>query len=220
MLDHLESQFHSFGSSHFLATGLPLPGRAVEPLVLRANWGDLRTERLHEGSIDPNDAILNQAIACHRVFTASGEDEARLAEGSALARLAGPPGQMRLVVVPLQCFRPYQAVVIAAGRNLAVDTERVLAADIFAVEAFRRLFDLGVLSGERPGDLSARERRVVALSAAGKTANQIAADLDISRRTVHAHLQNASDKLKSRNKTQTVVEALRYGQIAVWPPLT
>jgi DNA-binding CsgD family transcriptional regulator len=39
--------------------------------------------------------------------------------------------------------------------------------------------------------------------------------LKISKRTVHAHLQNASEKLRAHNKTHTVVEALRYGQITV-----
>ncbi len=57
---------------------------------------------------------------------------------------------------------------------------------------------------------------MVELSASGKTASEIAAILEISQRTVHAHLQNASDKLRARNKTHTVVEALRYGQISVW----
>ena len=56
---------------------------------------------------------------------------------------------------------------------------------------------------------------MVALSAEGKTASDIAKLLAISQRTVHAHLQNASEKLRARNKTQTVIEALRYGQITV-----
>ena len=71
------------------------------------------------------------------------------------------------------------------------------------------------VSQDRPGDLSGRERRVVALSSEGKTASDIAKILAISQRTVHAHLQNASDKLRAHNKTQTVVEALRYGQITL-----
>jgi DNA-binding CsgD family transcriptional regulator len=77
------------------------------------------------------------------------------------------------------------------------------------------MFALGFIRAERPGDLSARERRVVQLSASGKTANEIADILEISQRTVHAHLQNASEKLAAHNKTHTVVEALRYGQISV-----
>jgi DNA-binding CsgD family transcriptional regulator len=56
---------------------------------------------------------------------------------------------------------------------------------------------------------------VVELSAVGKTANEIASVLKISQRTVHAHLQNASEKLRASNKTHTVVEALRYGQISM-----
>ena len=51
------------------------------------------------------------------------------------------------------------------------------------------------------------------MSALGKTAREIATQLEISQRTVHAHLQNASDKLRATNKTQTVVEAMIYGQI-------
>ncbi|MCR4281680.1 MAG: helix-turn-helix domain-containing protein [Bauldia sp.] len=104
---------------------------------------------------------------------------------------------------------------MAAGDRLEIDTKALLAADHLCVEAFRRLFALGYLRPERPGELSARERRVVELSASGKTANQIATILDISQRTVHAHLQNASEKLRAKNKTHTVVEALRYGQIVV-----
>ena len=42
-----------------------------------------------------------------------------------------------------------------------------------------------------------------------------AENLNISQRTVHAHLQNAGEKLDATNKTQAVVEALRYGQISL-----
>jgi DNA-binding CsgD family transcriptional regulator len=120
-----------------------------------------------------------------------------------------------VVVVPVCAFLPYQAVVLAGGMSLSINTEVMLAADQACVEAFRRLFALGYLRPERPGELSARERRVVELSARGKTASQIATILEISQRTVHAHLQNASEKLRAHNKTHTVVEALRYGQISV-----
>ena len=134
---------------------------------------------------------------------------------SALIRMVGPPSQVRLLGVPIHSFQPYQGCVLAAGRSLALDLKSTLAIDHFCTEAFRRLLELGVIKPGRPGDLSARERRVVELSAVGKTANEIADALQISQRTVHAHLQNASEKLKATNKTHTVVEALRYGQITV-----
>ena len=87
--------------------------------------------------------------------------------------------------------------------------------DRLCVAAFERLFALNYLRPERPGELSGRERKVVELSATGMTASEIAQILAISQRTVHAHLQNASDKLRALNKTHTVVEALRYGQISI-----
>lgn len=122
---------------------------------------------------------------------------------------------MRVLAVPICAFLPYQAVVVSAGSALVIDTRTLLVIDHVVIEAFRRLLALGVVRRERPGELSARERRVVELSASGKTAGEIAAILEISQRTVHAHLQNASEKLAAHNKTHTVVEALRYGQISV-----
>jgi LuxR family quorum sensing-dependent transcriptional regulator len=118
-------------------------------------------------------------------------------------------------VIPVATFPPYQGCILLAGPELQFGEWGMVAASSFCEAAFARLFDIGFLRRERPGDLSARERRVIELSAVGKTASEIAALLAISQRTVHAHLQNASDKLRALNKTHTVVEALRYGQIAI-----
>lgn len=216
VLDSLEERFRFLGSTHFLVTGLPLPDRPVEPLVLRVNWGELRGDRLHENSIDPRDPLLRAALHEKRPF---GWSRCRLHESlerdSALIRMVGVPSLVRLIAVPVCSFPPYQGCVFGAGLALAVDTETTLALDLLCTEAFRRLFALEYLRSNRPGDLSARERRVVELSAVGKTAGEISSLLRISQRTVHAHLQNASSKLRASNKTHTVVEALRYAQISV-----
>jgi LuxR family transcriptional regulator, quorum-sensing system regulator BjaR1 len=217
ILDYLEERFRTFGATHFLATGMPLPGRPVEPLVLRMHWGELTDDRLHAGSIDPGDSLLRHALRSRRAFAwfDGGPAADHLGEESALIRMAGPLGKVKLVGVPLCAFLPYQACVIGAGESLTLDTKAMLSIGHFCTEAFRQLFAGGVLTRERPGDLSARERRVVELSASGMTAGEIADILTISQRTVHAHLQNASEKLRASNKTHTVVEALRYGQISV-----
>jgi len=83
-------------------------------------------------------------------------------------------------------FPPYQACVIAVGAELGLDAKGLIAIDHFTMEGFRRLLALHHLRPDRPGDLSARERTVVELSAVGKTANEIASVLKISQRTVHA----------------------------------
>lgn len=214
VLAYIEDRFRQFGATHFLATGLPLPGRPIEPLILRLVWGDLRGDRPH--AVDPDDPLLQGALSARRAFAwSANKDPEGLAENSALLKVAGPPGKVRAVGVPIHAFPPYQACVIAVGAALSLDTKEMLGIDHFCVEGFRQLLLVGYVRPDRPGDLSARERKVVELSAFGKTANEIADVLKISQRTVHAHLQNASEKLRASNKTHTVVEALRYGQISV-----
>jgi DNA-binding CsgD family transcriptional regulator len=213
VLDSLEDDFRALGATHFIATGLPLPNRPIEPLILRMSWGDLRHERPGGYTVRSDDALLRLALGAHRPFLWCDRPEFHVSGESSLLSELGPGASM--VGIPVCEFLPYQAVVVAGGVGFSIDVSARLAIDTVCVEAFRRLFAIGYLRPERPGDLSARERRVVELSAGGKTANQIAAILEISQRTVHAHLQNASEKLRARNKTHTVVEALRYGQISV-----
>ena len=210
VLDSFQNQFRSLGGTHFLATGVPLPGRPMEPLILRADWGDVRPS-----AIKSDDGLLAFAFGARRLFTWCGGGKQTVSGDSALLTELGPRENVHLIGIPICAFLPYQAVVLAAGPTLSIQLDAKSLIDHICVEAFRRLFALGFLRPERPGELSARERRVVELSAGGRTANEIAGILEISQRTVHAHLQNASEKLRAHNKTHTVVEALRYGQITV-----
>jgi LuxR family quorum sensing-dependent transcriptional regulator len=207
VLDFLEDRFRSIGAAAFLVSGIPLPGRPIEPLLLRHHWGA-------EDAVSATDPVFAQALRLARpkVLTVSTEEPA---ERSDLFRLAQEQGADTILCVPVRAFLPFQGVVLGAGRSISLDRLALLMLEYLCEEAFRRLLALRAVAPERPGDLSGRERRVVALSAEGKTASDIAKLLAISQRTVHAHLQNASDKLRAQNKTQTVVEALRYGQIVL-----
>ncbi|MEJ0012312.1 MAG: helix-turn-helix transcriptional regulator [Bauldia sp.] len=211
VVDALEKLFQSFGATSFLATGIPLPGRPIEPLIVRMTWVDAKGGAVALKSDDP---VLNRVFHTHRPFSWIETNHPGVTNVSALLGALGD-GPTRLIAVPVCSLLPYQGVVLSAGPTLMLDTRSLLVLDHVVVEGFRRLMALGVVRMERPGDLSARERRVVELSASGKTANEIADILEISQRTVHAHLQNASEKLGAHNKTHTVVEALRYGQISV-----
>lgn len=212
VLDTLEDMFRSVGATHFLATGIPLPGRPLGPLMLRANWGEYHGDNAIALSLPHSDAVLQKALRERHPFEWPGR-EGGLGRDSTLLSLAGVPGNASLVGVPVLQFLPYQACVLGAGTDIDLDAKTMLAFEYLCGEAFARLFALNYLRLERPGELSARERSVVELSAQGKTASDIASVLKISQRTVHAHLQNASEKLRASNKTQTVVEAMRYGQI-------
>ncbi|MBD8893967.1 helix-turn-helix domain-containing protein [Roseibium litorale] len=211
VLDILESNLRRMGATHILVTGLPMPNRPIDTLVQRFRWPDLRNDGIESTSLSANDSALMLGLASSRakIWTISEGDT----EHSELLAAASAGNQM--IIVPVTELHPFQAFVFASGPAIQANKWDLAALEVLSAAVFSRLRDLGAISGQRPGGLSTRERRVLELTAFGKTAGEIADVLDISQRTVHAHLQNASVKLNASNKTHTVVEALRYGQIRV-----
>jgi PAS domain S-box-containing protein len=65
------------------------------------------------------------------------------------------------------------------------------------------------------GRLSAREREVLRMLAAGATASEVASTLFLSRATVATHVRNAMVKLGAHTRIEAVVIALRSGEIDV-----
>lgn len=62
-----------------------------------------------------------------------------------------------------------------------------------------------------PARLSTQEKKILQLSADGRTGNEIAALLGISERTVNFHIGNAIAKLGVRNRIHAVARAIRLG---------
>lgn len=219
ILNMLEDRARSFGATHFLATGLPMPGRPLEKLVVRMNWAVNNPSPVPVLLFSPGDSVLQECLTARKPFIWQtdinhGADVDEEMESTILASVV-PNGRVTLVAVPINELHPYQGCVIFAGQNVVLSDRELLAFDFLCQAAFCKLEQMGAISNDRPGDLSDRERSVIELTATGRTASDIARRLDISQRTVHAHLQNSSDKLNASNKTHTVVEAIRYGQITV-----
>lgn len=63
--------------------------------------------------------------------------------------------------------------------------------------------------------LGDREKEVLAWIAEGKTAEETATILGISRRTVEWHIQNARRKVQATNIVHAVAMAVRYGIIGI-----
>lgn len=61
------------------------------------------------------------------------------------------------------------------------------------------------------GILSERESQVLRLAAKGSANKEIAAELGLSVRTVHAHMRNIFDKLGVASRTEAVVLGLQHG---------
>ncbi len=66
-----------------------------------------------------------------------------------------------------------------------------------------------------PEPLSVREREVLLLAAKGLSSKEVAKRLFISERTVQTHLASIYDKLGSRNKTEALLLALKYGVVTL-----
>lgn len=211
----LDELLLQFGADRYVISGLPLPGRSIDPLVLVLRLEEVMGTGPRSGLLDPTDPLLQRARDGKVGFAWTDKDDAGGNRPSGTAALIRGETAHAVGVVPIWHFHPWQGALVIAGERMKIDDRHLAGMDWLVRQAFRRLFALGAVRRERQGELSAQERRVVSLAAVGKTAVEIAEVLAISQRTVHAHLQNASDKLRATNKTHTVVEALRYGQISL-----
>ena len=108
----------------------------------------------------------------------------------------------------------------AKGFVLKTVSPRELTAAINTVAKGGLYLDPEVAStiGDRdfiPEQLSAREREVLLLAAKGLSSKEVAKRLFISERTVQTHLASIYDKLGSKNKTEALLLALKYGVVTL-----
>ncbi|MBN1333430.1 MAG: response regulator transcription factor [Synergistales bacterium] len=66
-----------------------------------------------------------------------------------------------------------------------------------------------------PESISSREREVLLLAARGYSSKEVASKLYISERTVQTHLASIYDKLGAKNKTESLLLALKYGIVTL-----
>ncbi|MCL2010183.1 MAG: response regulator transcription factor [Synergistaceae bacterium] len=108
----------------------------------------------------------------------------------------------------------------AKGFVLKTVSPKELTAAISTVARGGLYLDPEVASvmGERdfdPEQLSVREREVLVLAAKGLSSKEVAGKLFISERTVQTHLASIYDKLGSKNKTEALLLALKYGVVTL-----
>jgi len=212
----LEAFLAASGVAHYLAAVVPLPGIDLRTHVLRTNWPEAWFERYMRDALWRTDPLYTGAVGSRIALEEAALREAtrdlprshEVLEHYAAAGLTGHGAVPCLVVGAYQLF-----VILSAGRTLSTDEFHVVAAMTRIM--VQRLYEVAPDLFARHGQLTPRERQIVGLTAQGFTSNEIADDLGISARTVFAHLTSAGDKLHAANKTETVVNAYRYGQIAM-----
>lgn len=111
---------------------------------------------------------------------------------------AGASGYVHYLAIP-QVLEQVAQVVVAGGMWLGADLMRqlVLATARILPAASTPQADLSLLTS--------REKAVAELVAAGKSNKEVARDLNITERTVKAHLGSAFEKLQVRDRLQLVL---------------
>lgn len=206
----------SLHMDYVAAFGFPMPGRSLDGNMLYCET--LKATDAVAVALSAQDALIAMPLSERRPFILDGtigtNGVTEVGPSPVLASLYATGAAYRAVFVPYRDILPFHGCLVLIGQTMVAEAD-LLDLELFGRAVFKRALKLNALAIERPGSLSPRERRVLELTAVGKTAFDIAEDLDISQRTVHAHLQNAGQKLAALNKTHTVVEALRHNQIRI-----
>jgi LuxR family transcriptional regulator, quorum-sensing system regulator BjaR1 len=120
-------------------------------------------------------------------------------------------GMSKGLVVPLGRTGNMPACVWLAGKEPDISDEVKRAIQLIALFASSMAYVLSNLPGDgaESCELTNRERDVLTWAAQGKSAWEIGQILNIAKRTVDAHTQNAARKLGAANRTHAVAVALR-----------
>jgi DNA-binding CsgD family transcriptional regulator len=218
ILEEFEHCTSSLGGEHLLVTGIPMPNKDINDLIIINHWPHIATGRTYTpNSFDP---IIQKAVDWPSPFILREQ----FYNSSGLAAAVGlPRDHLEVLVIPAVTHFYYQGVVVMtfekdelhrdklAEKSMPFVLRSALASLVNVL--FHKLFELDMLPLKREGELTKREKEVVSLAALGKTAVEISETLGISERTVIAHLQHASMKLNASNRTECVLHSIRFHQI-------
>jgi DNA-binding NarL/FixJ family response regulator len=137
-----------------------------------------------------------------------------LQPGARTARLLGVADALRTSVGakwPVLLAKEYRRAIEAARETLSPDAFAVAIAEgrAMSLETAEREVE-ATRQTRRPDDLTAREVEVLRLVARGLTTQQVAAELVLSERTVHAHLRSMYRKLEVSSRTAATRYALEH----------
>ena len=216
LLRRLEQQAAELGFEYF-AFGIRSPLPLTRPrVVVHNNYpADWQRRYVEQGYLSTDPSIIKAlrsslpVIWSERLFSENIQlwEEARscrLKFGWAQSRIDGNGIQSLLTLARSDRAIPQEEVVSKAHRLLWLVSL-----------LHQRFLDTlgGTLVPELPAKLVEREVEVLRWTAEGKTSADIAEILRISERTVNFHLNNASAKLGTCNKTAASVKAALLGLI-------
>jgi LuxR family transcriptional regulator, quorum-sensing system regulator BjaR1 len=205
--------FAAFGYSAFVLTRLPRRTGNIEPYMLLNAWPGGWSERYLEAGHYRYDPVARHCMESERAFSWTEIPDPLFEDGRARAipNEAAAFGLKSGLCVPLHT--PLGAGGMSLAGEQVDDTPSVRAMarllSFYVCAAVERVA-YGVTGGAR---LTPREQDVLSWVAAGKSAPEIAEQLNISAFTVGDHLKHIRAKLGTRNNAHSVAVALQTGQV-------
>ena len=158
---------------------------------------DVQMPRLN--GIETARRIRAEKLPCAILLVSAYDDDPYVMS----ALQAGANGYVLKTAAPADLIKA--VVTVRAGR---------LALDEGLTQILARTLSAGGPGGQPQAEVSPREREVLRLMAQGQTNKAIAARLDISDRTVQAHIANIFEKLSASSRTEAVMIGIRLGLIS------
>jgi LuxR family transcriptional regulator, quorum-sensing system regulator BjaR1 len=207
----------AYGFDHCGFTVLGQDRLLKSPPVPFCTWPAPWIERYTQLGLAAIDPLAHQALnqSDPVLFKASAVDPSRLSQP--ILAFMQEIEFRDCVSVPIQLPEGIVGRVVFTGRNINLTTEQMLEVQLLAfclVGQIQTLRETAFNLCENP-ILTPREVEVLQWVAQGKTSENIAVLLDVTKRTVNQHVENAGTKLGTTNRTQTVIEAYRRGELPI-----
>jgi LuxR family quorum sensing-dependent transcriptional regulator len=218
ILYEFRSAIERYGLRYFLITGLPVPHDADwRREILFDGWPPEWYLRYMSEDHFSHDPCVAQCRHSPKPFLWHELPPAKLfARAKLVMDEATEFGMGQGLCVPIHVPLAGPGVVSAAGDRLEIEPRAMPFIETLCVHTFRRL------SGwEKPGQaveaapLTARERELLEWSAEGKSNEDIACILGVTRNTVESHQRNIRGKLDAANVSHAIVKALRRQEIQI-----
>lgn len=132
-------------------------------------------------------------------------------EGPKTAELFNKFGMPKGTAFPGYSLSGQQGLVMFSGRRDQLKEEELAALHLLSHFMFAHLSTVSSTKRKKAGKLSKREWECVELVAHGKTTEEIAIILGLSKSTVAGYLTTAATKLEASNRSHLVAQSFRKG---------
>lgn len=216
----LQRAVERYGFERFVISGLPDSTKDIRDYVMLSGWNEEWFERYTERDYFAVDPLVRHCFTTTLPFEWSSAryDPERDIGAHKMMMDAREFGMSDGICVPFHMDNGMQAAMSLTGDPKAISPAERLELHMLAVYALGQLRYLHTFAPEAlPSrrDITPREAEVLKWAAMGKTAGEIAEITGTSVRTVNQHCENAQRRLGTRNRLQTVVEAMRRNLITL-----